>query len=183
MLVNPYRIGRGPGLATTASGVAQQGICANYATTGLSENKRRKKKRKASEEAVGNVERKMHTHKGWYLKYRNNDWKGRELTDIMKRRNVDILCLRETKWKGSKTRNIGGGCKQCYNRADGRKNGIGIVVKEELVESFLEVKRVSYRLRAAKQEVKGSILNIVSAYPPQVNNSMEEKIIGKIWMG
>ena len=37
------------------------------------------------------------------------------------------------------------------------------------------MKRVSDRLMAMKLEVKGSILNIVSAYAPQVNNSMEEK--------
>ena len=101
--------------------------------------------------------------------------RGRELADMMERRNVDILCLQETKWKGSKARNIGGGCKIFYNGADGRKNGIGIVLREELAESILEVKRVLDRLMAMKLELNGSILNIVSAYVPQVNNSMEEK--------
>ena len=48
-------------------------------------------------------------------------------------------------------------------------------MREELDESVLEVKRVSDRLMAMKVEVYGSILNIVSAYAPQVNNSMEEK--------
>ena len=98
--------------------------------------------------------------------------KGRELEDLMEQRNVDILCLKEIKWKGSKARNIGGGCKLFYNGADGRKNRIGIVVREELAKSVLEVKRVSGRLMAIKLEVKGSILNIVSTYTPQVNNSM-----------
>ena len=45
---------------------------------------------------------------------------------------------------------------------------------EELAESVLEVKRVSDRLMAMKLEVNGSILNIVSAYAPQVNYSMEK---------
>ena len=49
------------------------------------------------------------------------------------------------------------------------------MVREELAESVLEVKRMSERLMAMKLEVNGSILNIVSAYAPQVNNSMEEK--------
>ena len=93
----------------------------------------------------------------------------------MKQSNVNILCLQETKWKGSKARNIGGGCKLFYNGADGRKNGIGIVVREELIESVLEVKRVSDRLMVMKLKVKRSILNIVSAYTPQVNNSMGEE--------
>ena len=101
--------------------------------------------------------------------------RGRELADMMEQRNVDILCLQETKWKGSKARYIGGGCKIFYNRADERKNGIGIALREELDESVLEVKRVSDRLMAMKLEVKESILTIVSAYAPQVNNSMEEK--------
>ena len=100
---------------------------------------------------------------------------GRELVDMKEFRNVDILCLRETKWKDSKARNIKDECKLFYNRADGRKNGIRIVVREKLVESVLEVKRVSDRLMTMKLEVKGFILNTVSAYVPQVNNSMEEK--------
>ena len=101
--------------------------------------------------------------------------KGRELEDMMERRNVDILCLQETKWKGSKAMNIGGGCKLFYNGANRKRNEIGIVVREELVESALMVKRVSDRLMAMKLKVKGSILNIVSVYAPQVSNNMEEK--------
>ena len=49
------------------------------------------------------------------------------------------------------------------------------MLREELAESVLEVKRVSDRLMAMKLEVNGSILNIVSAHASQVNNSMEEK--------
>ena len=48
-------------------------------------------------------------------------------------------------------------------------------MRKELPKSVLEVKRVSNRLMAMKLEVKGFILNIVSAHAPQVNNSMEEK--------
>ena len=90
--------------------------------------------------------------------------RGRELADMIERRNVDMLCLQETMWKGSKARNIGGGCKIFYNGADGRKNGIGIVAREELAESVLEVKRLSDKLMAMKLEVNGFILNIVNAY-------------------
>ena len=96
-----------------------------------------------------------------------------EPADMMERRSVDVLSLQETKWKGSKARNIGGGCKIFYNGAYGRRNGI--VVREELVESVLEMKRVSDRLMAMKLEVKGSILNRVSAYAPHVNNSIGKK--------
>ena len=89
----------------------------------------------------------------------------RKLADMLKQRNVDILCLQETNLKESKARNIEGGCKLYYNGADGR-NRRGIVVGEELAESVLEVKRVPERLMAMKLEVKGSILKTVSAYVP-----------------
>ena len=49
------------------------------------------------------------------------------------------------------------------------------MLREELAESVLEVKKVSDRIMAMKLEVKGSILNIVSAYALQVNNNMEKK--------
>ena len=49
------------------------------------------------------------------------------------------------------------------------------MLREELAESVLEVRRVSDRLMAMKLDVNGSILNIVSVYAPKVNYSMEEK--------
>ena len=128
-----------------------------------------------NEEASRTVESKTHTHKVGILNIGTITGRGRELADMMEQRNVNVLCLQEVKWKKSKARNIVGGCKLFYNGPDGRKNGIGIVVREELVESILEVKRVSDRLMAMKLEVKGSILNIASAYTPQVGNSMEDK--------
>ena len=167
-----------PGLPTTASGVAQQGTCGNYATENHSENKSRKRGGKR-------VKKQREARKGRRslirvstLNIGTMTGRGRELADMMERKNVDILCLQETKWKGSKARNIGGGCKIFYNGADGRKNGIGIMVREELAENILEVKRVSDRLMAMKLEVKGSILNIVSAYAPRLTTAWRRFFYG-----
>ena len=164
-----------PGLPTTASGAAQQGTCGNYATAERSRNKKRKR-------GGRQVKRQQEVWKGRHslvrvgtLNIETMNGIGRELADLVERRNVSILCLQETKWKGSKARDIGGGCKLFYNGANRRKNGIGIVLRKELAENVLKVKRVSDRLMGMKLEVKGSILNIISAYAPQVNNSMEEK--------
>lgn len=55
--------------------------------------------------------------------------KGRELAEVMKRMG-DILCIQETKWKKSKARNIGRGCKQFYYGADSKRNGVRIVLRE-----------------------------------------------------
>ena len=51
-------------------------------------------------------------------------------------------------------------------------------MREELVESVLEVNKESDRPTAMKLKVNGFILNIVSAYASQVNYSMEV-IFGK----
>ena len=100
-----------PGLPTTASGVAQQGTCGNYATAKHNENKSRKrggkqvkKQREAWKERRSLI--RMDT-----LNIGTMTGRGRELADVMKRRNEDILCLQEIKWKGSKARNIGGDAK------------------------------------------------------------------------
>ncbi|KAK3514078.1 hypothetical protein QTP70_003216 [Hemibagrus guttatus] len=65
--------------------------------------------------------------------------KGRELADMMERRKVDILCVQETRWKGSKARSIGAGFKLFYNGVDSKRNGVGVVLKEEFVRNVLEV--------------------------------------------
>ena len=110
-----------PGLPTITSGVAQQGIYGNYATDKQSENKSRKR-------GGRRVKKQQKTWKGRHSLTRVSTLnmgmltgKRRELADMMEQRNVDKLCVPETKWKGSKARNIGGRCKISYNGADGRK--------------------------------------------------------------
>ncbi|KAI5627960.1 hypothetical protein C0J50_3226 [Silurus asotus] len=85
----------------------------------------------------------------------------------------------ENKWKGSKARNIGGGFKLFYHGVDGKRNGVGVILKEEYSKSVVEVKRVSDRVMIVKLEVEGVITNIISAYAPQVGCEMEEK--EKFW--
>ena len=54
----------------------------------------------------------------------------RELAAIMVKGKVDIICVKETRWKGSKVRNIGDGCKLFYHGEDGVRNGVGVILKE-----------------------------------------------------
>ncbi|KAG2463133.1 CFDP2 protein, partial [Polypterus senegalus] len=98
-----------------------------------------------------------------------------ELADIMERRKVDILCVQETKWKGSKARWIGSGFKLFYHGVDGRRNGVGVILKEQHVKSVVVVKRMSDRIMIMKLEIGGVMMNVVSAYAPQVGCVMGEK--------
>ncbi|KAK3539406.1 hypothetical protein QTP70_006469 [Hemibagrus guttatus] len=107
--------------------------------------------------------------------YAYEKWKGRELADMMERRKVDILCVQETRWKGSKARSIGAGFKLFYYGVDSKRNGVGVVLKEEFVRNVLEVKKVSDRVMSLKLEIEGVMLNVVSGYAPQVGCEIEEK--------
>ena len=57
---------------------------------------------------------------------------------MLKIKKRDVNCVQKTRWKGSKARGIVGGFKLFYHGVDGRRNGVGAIVK--YVESGLEVK-------------------------------------------
>ncbi|XP_065675780.1 craniofacial development protein 2-like [Hydra vulgaris] len=101
--------------------------------------------------------------------------KGRELTDAMERRKLDILCVPETRWKGSKTRSIGGGFKLFCHGVDRKRNGVGVILKNEFSKSVVEIKRVSDRVICVKLDIDGVVMNVISAYAPQVGCDIEEK--------
>ncbi|KAI5095122.1 hypothetical protein C0J45_15197 [Silurus meridionalis] len=87
----------------------------------------------------------------------------------------------ETKWKGSKARNIGGVFKLFYHGVDGKRNGVGVILKEEYSKCVVEVKRVSDRVMYVKLEVEGMMINVISAYAPQVG--CERLVIGSDFNG
>ncbi|KAK3548308.1 hypothetical protein QTP70_009576 [Hemibagrus guttatus] len=62
-----------------------------------------------------------------------------------------------------------------YYGVDSKRNGVGVVLKEEFVRNVLEVKRVSDRVMSLKLEIEGVMLNVVSGYAPQVGCELEEK--------
>ncbi|KAI5617750.1 hypothetical protein C0J50_22339 [Silurus asotus] len=64
---------------------------------------------------------------------------------------------------------------------DGKRNGVGVILKVEISKSVVEVKRVSDRVMNMKLEVEGVMINVISAYVPQVGCEMEEK--EKFWSG
>ncbi|KAI5088533.1 hypothetical protein C0J45_21105 [Silurus meridionalis] len=67
-----------------------------------------------------------------------------------------------------------------YHGVDGKRNGVGVILKEEYSKSVVEVKRVSDRVMIVKLEVKGMMINVISASAPQVCCEMEEK--ERFWM-
>ena len=101
--------------------------------------------------------------------------KGREVADLMDRRWVDILCVQETRWKGEKARCIGGEYKMWYYESGNKTNGVGIILKKEHVDRVVDLWRVTDRIICLKMEFDGVMLNVISAYAPQVGCVREEK--------
>ena len=101
--------------------------------------------------------------------------KGREVADLMERSGVDILCVQKTCWKGERARCIGGGYKMWYCGSGNKKNGVGIVLEKEHVDRVVELWRVTDRIICLKMELDGVMLNVISAYAPQVGCIREEK--------
>ncbi|KAK3514616.1 hypothetical protein QTP70_021528, partial [Hemibagrus guttatus] len=155
---------------TAIGAVDLQGTGGNWATVGRRSRGGRRVHRQREKRKGKSVGLRIGT-----LNVGTMTGKGRDLADMMERRQVDILCVQETRWKGSKACSIGAGFKLFYYGVDSKRNGVGVVLKEEFVRNVLEVKRVSDRVMSLKLEIEGVMLNVVSGYAPQVGCELEEK--------
>ena len=105
--------------------------------------------------------------------------RGNEIWDMMERRKLLVLCVQETKWKGSKARKIGNGYKLYYSGTTNNRNGVGIILHSSLTAGVISVERCSDRIMRIQIEVCGVIVHVISAYAPQTGCEEEEK--EKFW--
>ena len=105
----------------------------------------------------------------------NKSW---EVVGVMNDRKINILCLQETKWSGEKSREING-FKLWYTGKVNGRNGVGIIADEEWKKNVVEVKRVEDRIISLRMIVGKDIINIISAYAPQVG--AEAHLKEKFW--
>ena len=101
--------------------------------------------------------------------------RGNEIWDMMERRKLLVLCVQETKWKGSKARKIGNGYKLYYSGTTNNRNGVGIILHSSLTAGVISVERCSDRIMGIQIEVCGAILHVISAYALQTGCEEEEK--------
>ena len=93
----------------------------------------------------------------------------RELVDTAIRRRVNILCVQETKWMGQKAKEVENtGFKLWYTGTERNRNGVGILIDKSLKDGVVDVRRQGDRIILVKLVVGDLVLNIVSAYAPQV---------------
>ena len=87
----------------------------------------------------------------------------------MVRRRVDVLCVKETKWKGQKAKEVEDtGFKLWYTGTTSNKNGVGILVNKSLRDGVVDIKRQGDRMILVKLVVGDLVLNVISMYAPQV---------------
>ncbi|GJX85613.1 retrovirus-related pol polyprotein LINE-1 [Tanacetum coccineum] len=97
-----------------------------------------------------------------------------ELSDTLGRHKVDIACFQETRWKGSRARE-GNGYKLWYSGSSSARNGVGVLVAVRLKDDIVRVTRRSDRIMAISVVIDGEVVNVISAYAPQVGLSDVEK--------
>ena len=54
-----------------------------------------------------------------------------EVVEPMKRRQLLVMGVQETKWKGDRTVKLGEGFKMLHAGGDGKTNGVGVIMNEE----------------------------------------------------
>ncbi|KAL4181484.1 hypothetical protein AMTRI_Chr12g237520 [Amborella trichopoda] len=101
-----------------------------------------------------------------------------KLVDTMRRRRVNLVCLQETKWKGKKTKEINV-YKIWYTRKDNNRNDVGIIVDKDLKDKVVSVKRIGDRLLLIELVLGEEIINIISAYTPQIG--LDDRIKRQFW--
>ncbi len=99
----------------------------------------------------------------------------RELADSLMTRRVDVACVQETKWKGSKAKEIGEGYKVIYHGTSSTRNGIAVVISRRFHDKVTEVRRLSDWLTSVKIESESTTAHIISCYAPQTGCPDDEK--------
>jgi len=90
-----------------------------------------------------------------------------ELVKVLSRRKVNIAYIQETKWAGSKAREIDR-FKLSYSSGTRARNGVGILVDKGLTDLVVEVRRKSDCIMSIKLVAGAEVLTVICVYAPQV---------------
>ena len=104
--------------------------------------------------------------------------RGVEVCEELRKRRVDVCCVQEVRWRGQGARMIG---------VEGRRyklwwsgncdgfGGVGVLVKEELCEKVVEVRRKSDRVMSMVIVFKEEVMRVICGYAPQSGRTSTEK--------
>ena len=101
-----------------------------------------------------------------------------EVVEALHRRKIESCCAQETRWKGESARMLGGigrMYKFFWHGCNKGTAGVGVFIADRWVDSVVDVVRFNERIMYVKLMFGKQIVNIVSAYAPQVGLSAKEK--------
>ena len=101
-----------------------------------------------------------------------------ELCEKLVRREVDICCIQEVRWRGMGLKSVGSSgrrFKLWWSGNEDKIGGIGILVREDLCMNVVEINRISDRVMVVVIIFGKKVVRIVCAYAPQGGRSMSEK--------
>ena len=101
-----------------------------------------------------------------------------EVTETIGRRNVDVVAIQEVQYKNEGVRKLREGdfeYKLYWKGEETGCGGVGLMVKHDLVESVMEVRRVFPRIISVDIVVNKKVVTVISVYAPQSGRSEEEK--------
>ena len=101
-----------------------------------------------------------------------------EVVDALQRRKIDFCCAQEARWRGESARMLGANGRRCkffWQGCNKGTAGVGVFIAERWIDSVVNVVGVNERIMYVKPVIGKQIVNIVSAYAPQVGLSAEEK--------
>ena len=101
-----------------------------------------------------------------------------EVCEDLRKRKVDVCCLQEVRWRGEGPRFIGVKGRRymllwCGN--DDKTVGVGILVKEELSENVVEIRRRCDRVMATELVFGEEVVRVICAHAQQSGKPDSEK--------
>ena len=101
-----------------------------------------------------------------------------EVVETVSRRNIDICCLQDVRWRGAGTRTITGKDTQYKLFWIGNQEGnggVGVMLAEKWIQKAIHVNRANDRLMMLKVLVGKRVVTIISTYAPQQGLSDDAK--------
>ena len=100
------------------------------------------------------------------------------MCEELRKRRVDVCCLQEVRWRGQGARMMGVKGRRYKLWWSGNCEGIGgvgVLVKEELCEKVVEVRRKSDRVMAIVLVFEEEVVRVICGYGPQSGRTSAEK--------
>ena len=100
--------------------------------------------------------------------------KGRELADVLNRRRIDIACVQETRWRGSKGKELGEGYNYTITEKQ-RTEMESTLVSQQWRDNVLNNNRITDRIMALQLVIAKGKMNVLSVYTPQTGCTDDDK--------